>query len=212
MIQMQIRARKTISVWTLLVLWLGAAPPATAQESLEEILERLDAFVQQGNYPRAMEELTWAQRALEKAHFDQVDALFPRQLQGLDARDSERHEVLGVRMLKRVYGAVSGEHLVITLTDGPGKAGFAALEQLSRLFGLHVGAEPMRIQGRSAILLAPDEQGNTVLSVQLESGAGLRFEAPGEAREKVLEGARAFDIETLDQYLAGRNPPAQSNG
>lgn len=185
--------------------------PLGAQETLEEVLERFDSFVSEGNYVKALEELEWARRAIEKAHHARIESLFPSHMSGFVAQEMERQEFFGIQNYSRRYRDASGREILVTLLgDGMGGAGFAALEQLARMLGAQLSAEALRIDGLGATLVAPDEEGNVVLTVRLESGATLQMRMPDGDGDVVLGAAREFGIKRLDDYLAGRNPEVKA--
>lgn len=192
------------------VLSLASAGSAAAQESLDEILERFDGFVAEGNYPKALEELEWARRALAKAHWARIETLFPERLGAMTGEELRRQEVLGIQTHARRYADAAGNWLEVTLMDGSNSIGLAAIEQLARLLGAQVGAEPVRIDGLTATLVARDEEGSSLLTVQLQSDATLRFKAAGGNTELLLEAAREFGVAQLDAYLSGANPEVKS--
>jgi hypothetical protein len=169
-------------------------------------MQRFEAFVDEGNYPKALEELEWAKRALNKAHHARIDALFPERLGIREGQPMERSQMLGLDTHSRRYAGADDEIVVVLSEGASGNVGFAAIEQLSRLFGVHVNSEAVRIEGRGGTLVPADENAHAVLTLKLEAGATLQFRSPGGDTDALLEAARAFGVETLDEYLSGDNP------
>ncbi len=187
------------------------ATPAWAQDDLDEVLETFEAMVADGNYPRALEELEWARRALVKAHHAQIEALFPLWLGGAEGGEIARQEVFGMTMHTRRYVGADGRRLEAVLTEGgAGSPGLAVIEQLTRLFGAQVNAETMRIDGRTATLVPGDMDGNAVLTIQLEAGGVLRLTAPADDADALPDAAREFGLRALDGYLSGDEPAVKS--
>ncbi len=205
------KKRSGLAVAAFLAAVLALPGGADAQEDLEEVMQRFDEFVAEGNYPRALEELQWARRALERAHHGQIESLFPSRLGSRDGREMTRQSVFGLTTHTRRYVDEAGGAIEVTLTEGgTGGSPMAALEQLSRLLGGAAGAETFRIEGRTATLVPADVQGEAVVTVRLESGGVLRFTAPAGEAEALESAARAFGVGRLDDYLSGDDPAVKS--
>lgn len=188
---------------------MATLSPVNAQEDLDDILARFDEYVEASNYPKALEELEWARRALAKAHAERISALFPARLGEFDGQAPERQEVLGMTTHTRRYTRADGGSLEVVLTEGgQGNPGLAALGQLSKLLGAQVNAEPVRVDGLTGTLLPDDGNGNAAFTISLNAGATLRIS--GRDAEAVTQAAREFGVATLDAYLSGANPAVKS--
>lgn len=188
-----------------------ASSPVTAQENLDEVLTQFEAYVDEGNYPKALEELEWARRALVKAHHAQIEALFPLWLGNAEGGEIARQEVFGMTSHTRRYADADGRQFEVVLTEGAaGNPGLAVIEQLSRLLGAQVNAEAVRIDGRTATLVPEDMDGNAVLTIQLDAGGVLRLTGAAADAGSLSAAAREFDVSALDDYLSGDEPAVKS--
>ncbi|GJL81887.1 MAG: hypothetical protein DHS20C01_15210 [marine bacterium B5-7] len=183
---------------------------AHGQESLEDIIERFNQYVAEGNYPKAIAELDWARRAIEKENNARIVTYFPEQLAGLVGDQVEHQQVLGINTHTRRYEGSEGS-MEVTLTYGENNGAYSALNQLAQMFGAEINAEPIRIDGRTATLVKSTNDGEALLTVKLESGAALKMTDSSGNSERLLQAAREFGIKNLDDYLGGHNPASKSS-
>ena len=181
-----------------------AYQPALA-EDINEVFKKVNEYVQQKNYPKAMEELTWAQKELEKLHQERLSELLPAEVAGFKGGDTQVQQMMGFSNIEREY--TNGDkniRLAITGTSGTeGMGGLAGIAQMGMMMGAtQPGRDQFRISGRTASL--DTTSGSPELSVFLESGSVLQLTTgegvDGPALKKFAE---ALKIGDLDTYLKG---------
>jgi hypothetical protein len=194
-------------VWALLpALWPLSAPHA---EDIGEIFARVHAFMEQENYPKAIEELGWARREIEKLHVARLGEFFPDSHDGLDAGQMESQTMFGMSSVSRRYGG-GDEVINVTLSSAGaggsiGAGGLAALAQMATTMGGQQGMDTYRIQERTANFIPAGDSGLASVSVTLESGALLYFELEaGADGTRLKRFADSWPMVELDSYLSGR--------
>lgn len=205
---MKIAALLLTGIWLLSPLLGLAADNASDDENFDKLLNNLREYVQTGNYPKALEELGWIRRDLEKLDFEATLKYFPDELNGFKGDPATTQSALGMTTIERDY---KKENLTIkvSLLGRSGSAGGAmgGLAALGRFAMMQQqqggqGQDMFRLDGRTAIL---NEKGKRAdLTVHLESGSVLKFEMKRNGDVGTLrEAARAFPIADLDAYRRG---------
>jgi hypothetical protein len=193
---------RTLLAASLASLFLSQ--PALA-EDINEVFKKVNEYVQQKNYPKAMEELGWAQKELEKMHQARLSELLPGEIDGFKGGDTQVQQVMGFSNIEREYS--NGEKSVrvaITGTGGAeGMGGLAGIAKMGMMMGgTQAGKDQFRIAGRTANL--DSTSGTPELSIFLESGSLLQLSTSegvdGPALKKFAEGLKVAD---LDAYLKG---------
>lgn len=178
--------------------------PAFA-EDINEVFKKVNEYVQAKNYPKAMEELSWAQKELEKLHQARLSELLPAEVEGFKGGDTQVQQMMGFSNIEREY--TNGDksiRVAITGTGGTeGMGGLAGIAKMGMMMGAtQSGRDQFRIAGRTASLDTTD--GSPELSVFLESGSILQLSADegidGAALKKFAEALKVAD---LDSYLKG---------
>ncbi|NMC62640.1 MAG: hypothetical protein GYA55_05660 [SAR324 cluster bacterium] len=178
-------------------------------EDINAIFKRVNEFVEKKNYAKAMEELDWAKKEIEKMHVTRVQEFFPDTLGGMKGEKFDSNSMLGFNNVERDY--IEGKKKVsVSLTGGTGQGAAAALgglAQLGRMAAMFGGGQPgtetLRIHDRTAIV---ESTGNNVASVtiMLDSGAILKLESSdGIKADQLKNMAEGIKIEELDSYLKG---------
>ena len=191
----------------LLVLILSILSASTAvAEDLNKIFAKVNEYVAAENYSKAIKELEWAKKELEKLNGGKLGKMLPDTLVGFRGGKLERSSALGFNNLERKYSK-DKQSFTISITGGSGSAGLgglAALGQMGALMGSQPGVDTFRLDGKTANL---DTNGrNPVLTVFLESGSILKLESRGinDEGKTIKSAAEAIKIGSLDQYLAGK--------
>ena len=181
-------------------------------EDLNQIFGRVNKYVSDKNYPKAMEELGWARKEIEKLNNDQLKSFFPDELAGYKGLKLETNSVFGINNVERAYKGKDGSEIKVSLTGGTGGAGAGAgFGQLAALGGMAAmmqgqndGSETFRLDGRTANLQLEEGGGSGELTVFLNSGSILKLEMSNKATSDALKGfAGAIKVNELDSYLGG---------
>lgn len=199
--------RITIAAAAFVLIFTASA----AAEDLGQIFGRVGQFVAAKNYPKALEELNWAKKEIEKMHVTQVRSFFPDSLSGYKGEKFESNSMLGFTNVERSYRNSSGNQVKVSMTGGSSGASAAGFGQLAALGSMAAmmgaqseGNETFRIGGRTANLAA--ENGNPELTIFLNSGSILKLEMlNGSEKEELRQMAEAIKIDELDNYLRGAN-------
>jgi hypothetical protein len=180
------------------------AQPALA-EDINEVFKKVNEYVAQKNYPKAMEELSWAQKELEKLHQTRLSELLPADIDGFKGGDTQVQLVMGFSNIEREYqNGDKSIRVAITGTGGTdGMGGLAGLAKMGMMMGgTQSGVEQFRVAGRTASLDTTND--SPEVSVFLESGSIIRLSTgegvDGAALKKFAEGLKVAD---LDAYLKG---------
>jgi hypothetical protein len=174
-------------------------------EDINEVFKKVNEYVQQKNYPKAMEELSWAQKELEKLHQTRLSELLPAEVDGFKGGDTQVQQMMGFSNIEREY--TNGEkniRVAITGTSGTeGMGGLAGIAKMGMMMGATQGGrDQFRINGRTASLDTTND--SPELSVFLESGAVLQLTTGGGVDGPALKKfAEALKIADLDTYLKG---------
>ena len=190
---------RTLLAASLASLFLSQ--PALA-EDINEVFKKVNEYVQQKNYPKAMEELGWAQRELEKMHQARLSELLPGEIDGFKGGDTQVQQVMGFSNIEREYS--NGEKSVrVAISGAEGMGGLAGIAKTGMMMGgTQAGKDQFRIAGRTANL--DTTSGTPELTIFLESGSLLQLSTSegvdGPALKKFAEGLKIAD---LDSYLKG---------
>lgn len=197
----------TLKAIVLSGLVLGITPRIQAEE-LETIFGRVNGFVGQKNYSKALEELEWARKELEKLHTQRLQSFFPDQLGEYKGAPAEVNGALGFTNVERRYSSGSSSVTVSLIGQSGGSAGglggLAALGKMAAMFGQQAGQDSFRISGRTAMLNKTPGSSSADLTVFLDSGSMLKLEDANKGDTAVLRSlAEKLDIEGLEKYLKG---------
>jgi hypothetical protein len=178
-------------------------------EDVRQTLDKTNEYYQQKNYSKALQELAWAQKEIEKANSQVLESLFPAEIQGFKGAKLESTNMLGFTTIERSYE--KGETLSIKaslLGSGQGQGqnplgGLAALGQMAAMMGGgQPGTDSFRLDGRTAMLQKQEDSAE--LTVFLEAGAMLKFELNGSADGELLKKfASGFKLAEIEKQLKG---------
>jgi hypothetical protein len=189
-------------------LWL----PCSRAEALADIFSRVQTLVAARNYPRALEELTWAKKEIARQHTARLRDFLPDELAGYQGKAIETSEVMGISCLERTYANPTAKREVkVSLTGASGgeaAGGLEAFSQVSKLAAMFSGGsgrDTLRIEGKTTLVEADDSGRHTTLTIFLDSGYLLKLEASDAAikRDDLKELATAFKLNELDAYAKG---------
>jgi hypothetical protein len=173
-------------------------------EDLKQIFENVNKYYEEKNYSKALEELSWAQKEIEKAKGQVTQALFPAELEGYTGGKIESTNVFGISNVERTYtksGAATIKVSLMGSSKGGGQnplGGLAAFGQMAAMMGgAQPGVETFRIDGRTANLETKENSAD--LTLFLDGGSMIKFEMSkskdGEALKKFAQGFNIAEIE-----------------
>ena len=178
-------------------------------EDLNELLARVDKFVKEENFSKALGELKWAQAELEKKQMLKLQSFFPDELMEYKGKKLEQNSALGFMELKREYEK-DGNSITVSLMGGAGGSGgpggskpmgqIAQFGQMAAMFGGGNDQETIRIKGRTTTM-KKGEAGE--LTLFLDSGSMLKLESSNVASEELKGLAEKLDIDGIEKYLKG---------
>lgn len=178
-------------------------------EDVNQIFENTKKYIADKNYTKALEELSWASKEIEKMHMQRMHDFFPDKLGEFSGDKFNDNAVLGMTNLERAYsrGSASIKLSLLGSSKGSGgpMAGLAGLGQLAAMFqGQVPGQESFRIKGRTAQVNSQDPS-RAELMLFLNNGTMLQAVAiSGEVEvadlKQLVEG---LDLDALETYLKG---------
>lgn len=187
----------------------------TAQaEELNQIFTRVQEMVTAKNYTKALEELSWAKKEIEKMNTSQLKTFFPDQLSGFTGDKFEANNIFGISNVERTYRKTGDAAVVkVSLTGASsggaaagGFGGLAALGSMAAMMGNQEGSDTFRIDGRTASLTAQPGSKGGELTVFLNGGSILKLELNNSTNTDALKSmATAMNLNDLEKYLRGTN-------
>ncbi len=185
-------------------------PAVSRAEDLNEIFKRVNELVAEKNYSKAIEELGWAKKEIEKLNTTQIQSFFPETLGDFKGGKIEQGGALGITNIERTYkkdgSNGSSPEIKVSLTGGSGGSGTEGLGSLmafGKMAAMMDGAQnSFRISGKTATLT--EVGSGAELTIFLDSGSVLKFEGlygiDGPTLRSLAEG---FKLNDLDKYLKG---------
>jgi hypothetical protein len=173
-------------------------------DDLSSILEKVSAYAEEENYSKALEELSWAKRELDKKYNQKLSGFLPDTLSEFTGEKSEINSAMGFTNISRNYSK-DGARVRIELQAGSGAGagagmgGLAALGQMAAMFGQQPGQESMRIKGRTANLMNEGKE----MTIFLDGGSMLSIKnETGSAELRPL--AEALDLDAIENFMKGK--------
>jgi hypothetical protein len=177
-----------------------------AAEDLNKIFEKVNTYVSEKNYTKALEELAWAKKEIEKMNSGKIVEFFPDEVAGYKGAEVKNSSALGMQNIEREYSK-NGSTIKVSLTGG-GKdspmGGLASLGKMAAMFGAQAGGmDQVRVSGKTANL--SEETGNSEMTIFLDSGSLLQLTANGPKKTEELKTfAEGLKLDALDSYLEGK--------
>lgn len=201
--------RRALAIVVMLA-GLGMSPVISRAEDVNEIFKKVNEYIAKKNFPKALEELNWAKKEIEKQNQDALRSFLPDQLAGFTGEKFEANDAFGISNIERSYRKDSTT-VKVSLTGGSGSGagafgGLAALGSMAAMMGAQQGTghDTFRISGRTATLDLEEGSSNGSLTVFLESGSILKLEMDsGATRDSLKSVAEALKLNDLDNYLKG---------
>lgn len=184
------------------VLALSFALPAAA-EDINEVFKKVNEYAAKKNYPKALEELQWAQKELEKLNQQRLAELLPKDVDGFVGEEPQVQSAMGFTTIERQYNKGEKGIQVSIAGGGGGAGGLAGIAKMGMMMGgAQPGTDQFRIDGRTATL---DTSGSPELTVLLESGSVLQIRSSDESVDgaTLKKFAQGLKIADLDSYLGG---------
>lgn len=173
-------------------------------DDLKSILDKVNTFATEGNYSKALEELSWAKKELDKKYNDKLAGFLPDSLSGFTAGKAEINSAMGFTSIAREYSK-DGARVRLEMQgggaggSGAGLGGLAALGQMAAMFGQQPGQESMRIKGRTANL----QKEGSEMTLFLDGGSMLTFrKESGTPDLKAM--AEALDLDAIENFMKGK--------
>ncbi len=197
--------KRTCGALVLSLFITSSIPQLGHAEELKDLLGRVQKLADEKNFPKALDELGWVQKDLQKRHGEQLKQFFPDQVKGFTGDKVQINSTLGFSQVERNY--TEGERSVsLSLTGGSSAGGLGNLAQLGKFAAMAGGdseQEAVRIQGKTGQIEGDAESGFT-LSIFLDSGSVLKVSASsGISSEEITQFAQILKLEELDKYLRG---------
>ena len=173
-------------------------------EDINVVFKKVNEYVAQQNYPKAMEELGWARKELERLHTIKIGTLLPNEINGFTGAAPKTQSMLGMTNIERTYtNAKQRIELSIAGGTAEGMGGLAGLAKMGMMMEANEpGNETFRIDGRTATLKAAQPT-SPELTVVLESGQILSLRGKGVDAAALKSFAEAMKIGDIDSYLKG---------
>lgn len=192
-------------------LAVSLLPLSSRAEDVNVIFKKVNDLIAAKNYSKALEELGWAQKEIEKMNVSQIQSFFPDSLAGFAGGKFETNSALGMTNLERQY-TKANEQVKISLSGsssggaGAGLGGLAAFGRMAAMMGGAQGQDTFRIAGRTASMQKSEDGGSPSLTVFLDSGSVLNLEGTGLQSADTLKSiAEALKVNDLDNYLRGQS-------
>lgn len=190
----------------LLVIFLITTSSTNVfSEDIKALLDKVQQYNSEGNYSKALEELSWVKKELETKYMAKLGDFLPNTLAGMTGAKVETSSALGMTLISRVYtnGANSAK---VELNSGSGGAasagmgGLAALGQMAAMFGQQAGQTSLRIKGKTANL----QDGSGEMTIFLDGGSMLTIKKQsGTVDHKAL--AEGIDFDAIEKFMKGAN-------
>jgi protein subunit release factor A len=184
------------------LLFLTLSSNTLIAEDIKTLLDKVQQYNSEGNYSKALEELTWVKKEIETKYMAKLGELLPTTLAGYTGEKAETSSALGMNHVSKKYKNESNT-AVIEITSGSGGAaagmgGLAALGQMAAMFGQQQGQATIRIKGKTANLQA--EAGE--MTIYLDGGTMISIKQEnGKVDFKTL--AEAIDFDSIEKFMKG---------
>ena len=201
----------------ILCLYIAVLPFATytqvasaQDDTIEDIFKKVIEYTEQGRFPQAMTELSWAQKELQKKNAEKLKSFFPETLAEFKGGESKTGGALGMTTVERSYKKESSK-VKVSLTGGS-KSGLgnsiAGIAQMGAMFGAQGlngdagGMDSFRIDGQTANLKVNQARKKADLTVFLSSGSILKFEMQNGTDGDALKlMAKEIKVADINSYL-----------
>ncbi len=199
---------KKICVLLFILTFVSSLPLAQAEE-IDEIFKKVNKFISEKNYPKAIEELSWAKKEIEKLHNVRLKSFLPDELAGFKAGEINAQSALGFNTIERTYTG-AGNSFTLGLNGGTSSSSnnpfgnLAALAKMGQMMGAaQPGVDTFRVQGKTVTL---DTSSGVEAIVSLDSGSVLTLKSQSKFNAEIIKKAiNELKLEDLDKYLKGNS-------
>ena len=190
----------------LIALNVLLVPAYARAEDLNAILKRVNDYIAQENFPKALEELTWAEKEVQKMNTQKLGKVLPGEVQGFVGDPVKSQSAMGFTSIERNYkkGNQTIALSIAGTSSGPGGAGagLAGLARMGMMMGAQEGTDTFRLDGKVATIKT--EGSYPEITVALDSGSILSIKGTNAVDQATLKTfAEAFKISDIDNYLRG---------
>ena len=191
---------------TILLGFLALVIPQLAlAEDVNELFKKVNTYITEQNYPKALEELSWAKKEIEKLNSTKIGTLLPATVNGFTGGEVKVQSALGFDSIERDYTG-NGQKISVSVTGGGAggaMGGLAGLAKMGMMMGgQQPGVDSFRLDGRTANL--DTSSGKAELTVFLDSGSILKVEGQQGVDAAALKSfAEGLKISNLDNYMRG---------
>lgn len=191
---------------------ISAGPSTVGAEELDAIFKRVNELVAARNFPKALDELNWARKEIEKQNMQQLQAFLPDEVSGFKGAKLDYNNAMGIMNMERTYTKDGATKITASITGSAGGGGaaaglggMAAIGQMAALMGGSVpGQDTLRIGGRTALLESNEDSGASSLTVFLDGGMILKLDQSSKGDPAVLKSfAESLKLDELEKYLKG---------
>jgi len=173
-------------------------------EDINTIFKKVNDYVAKENYSKAIEELVWANKELQKLHSKKIGTLLPVEVSGYKGGEVEIQSIMGMNSISRTY-TKAGDQIELNITGGGQGSPLGGLGQMAAMLGGNQpGMDTFRIDGLTANLDTKSSRPELTLFMDSGSILQLKQRKKGEAAAETLKGfAKSINIGVLDKYLKG---------
>ena len=185
-------------------LFALCAPVLARAEDINEIFKKVNGYVGEQNYTKALEELTWAKKEIEKLNSTKIGTLLPASINGFTGGETQIQSALGFNNIEKSYTG-NGKTIKVSVTGGGADSGMGGLAGLARMGMMMGGQQPgmdsFRLDGRTANL--DSSGGSPELTVFLDSGSIVKIEGQGVDAATLKSFGEGLKLSNLDNYMRG---------
>lgn len=180
-------------------------PSSARAEDVNVILKRMNEYIAQENFPKALEELSWAEKEVQKMNMTKLGKVLPADVQGFTGQPVSTQSAMGFSTIEREYKKGT-QQITLSIAGAAGAGspagGLAGLARMGMLMGAEQGSETFRLDGKTATLKT--DEGSPEITVALDSGSILSLKAGSGVDQTVLKSfAEAIKVSEIDNYLRG---------
>ncbi len=199
--------RTQFVLFAAISIFLFAA--GAAAEDLNENFKKVSEYTAAGNYPKALEELDWARKEIEKLHLKKLSSILPDNVAGFSGQPAKTQAAMGITTIEKTYTG-KGQKVQVSLTGSTGRSaggfgGLAAMGQMAAMMGgTGTGTDTVRISGRTAMLESEEGSNRAELTVFMDGGLVLKLENQQSNDTQALRAiAEGLKLDEIESYLKG---------